>query len=184
MTARVSPTERLRAEIDELFAREGDLGKVLEEVTQVSVRLLLQAALEAEVTEFLGRQRFARGGRQADTEGSLQPSTGRPGPVGEAELAESLLGLLGPLGVQPSKRLRLELHAELQATLGHEPLQHPRVEGRPLLVRDFTRPAESRDLLPGEDAIWERVPQAGRMTRIPANRPLPRIQRQASRCLR
>jgi transposase-like protein len=58
--ARVSPTERIRAEIDELFAAGRDLGEVLEDVARLGARLLLQAALEAEVTEFLGRDRYAR----------------------------------------------------------------------------------------------------------------------------
>lgn len=66
MTARVSPTERLRAEIDELFAGQGDLAQVLEQVTSLSVRLMLQAALEAEVTEFLGRDRYQRGDRERE----------------------------------------------------------------------------------------------------------------------
>ena len=60
MTARVSPTERIRAEIDELFASEGDLGEVVEQVARLGARLLLQAALEAEVTEHLGRDRYER----------------------------------------------------------------------------------------------------------------------------
>lgn len=60
MTERVSPTERIRAQIDELFATEGDLGEVLEEVARLGARLLLQTALEAEVTEFLGRNRYER----------------------------------------------------------------------------------------------------------------------------
>ena len=66
MTPRVFPTERLRAEIDELFAGLGDLAEVLEQVTTLSVRLMLQAALEAEVTEFLGRDRDARGERERE----------------------------------------------------------------------------------------------------------------------
>jgi len=53
MTPRVSPTERIRADIDELFASEGDLHLVLEQVARLRARLLLQSALEAEVTEFL-----------------------------------------------------------------------------------------------------------------------------------
>jgi hypothetical protein len=53
MTPRVSPTERIRAEIDELFASEGYLRLVLEQVARLGARLLLQSALEAEVTEFL-----------------------------------------------------------------------------------------------------------------------------------
>ncbi len=60
MTERVSPTERIRADIDELFATEGDLGETLEEVARLGARLLLQSALEAEVTEFLGRNRYER----------------------------------------------------------------------------------------------------------------------------
>jgi putative transposase len=35
VTARVSPTERIRAQIDELFASEGDLGEVLEQVARL-----------------------------------------------------------------------------------------------------------------------------------------------------
>jgi putative transposase len=61
--ARLSPVERIRAEIDELFASEQDLGQVLEEVARLSVRLVMQAAVEAEVSEFLGRERYARGER-------------------------------------------------------------------------------------------------------------------------
>jgi putative transposase len=61
--ARVSPTERIRAEIDQLFTTDQDLGETLEAVARLGARLLLQAALEAEVTTFLGRDRYARGER-------------------------------------------------------------------------------------------------------------------------
>lgn len=60
MTTRVSPSERIRAEIDELFASRGDLGDTLEEVARLGARLLLQSAIEGEVTEFLGRKRYER----------------------------------------------------------------------------------------------------------------------------
>jgi len=63
VSKRVSPTERIRAEIDELFSSERELAEVLEEVGRVATRLLMQAAIEAEVTEFLGRDRYARGER-------------------------------------------------------------------------------------------------------------------------
>jgi putative transposase len=59
----VSPLERIRAEIDECFSSERDLGDVLEEVARLGVRLLMQTAIEAEVTEFLGRERYAHGER-------------------------------------------------------------------------------------------------------------------------
>ena len=59
MPARVSPVERIRAEIDQLFADPArDLAEVMEEVARLGARLLLQAALEAEVTAFLGRERY------------------------------------------------------------------------------------------------------------------------------
>jgi putative transposase len=59
--ARVSPVECVRAEIDQLFADPSrDLGEVVEEVARLGARLLLQTALEAEVTTFLGRERYQR----------------------------------------------------------------------------------------------------------------------------
>jgi len=52
VSTRVSPLERIRAEIDELFGSDRDLVDVLEEVARLGVRLLMQTAVEAEVTEF------------------------------------------------------------------------------------------------------------------------------------
>ncbi len=60
MNTRVSPSERIRAEIDELFAAGGDLGATLEETARLGARLVLQTALETEVTEFLARNRYER----------------------------------------------------------------------------------------------------------------------------
>ncbi|MCV7070271.1 hypothetical protein H7H73_07035, partial [Mycobacterium rufum] len=42
------------AKIDELFASDRELPEILEEVARLGAQLLMQAALEAEVTEFLG----------------------------------------------------------------------------------------------------------------------------------
>ncbi len=64
MPPRLSATERIRAQIDELFASQQNLGQVLEQVARLSVRLVMQAALEAEISEFLGRDRYARGERE------------------------------------------------------------------------------------------------------------------------
>jgi len=50
----------LRVEIDEVFAGSGDLAGAVEQVARLGAQLLLQAALEAEVSEFLGRERYAR----------------------------------------------------------------------------------------------------------------------------
>ena len=63
MSIRVSPLERIRADIDDLFASDRDLADVLEEVGRLGVRLLIQTAVESEVTEFFGRERYAHGDR-------------------------------------------------------------------------------------------------------------------------
>jgi putative transposase len=63
---RVSPTDRIRHHIDELFADGRSLPEILEEVARLGAQLLMQAALEAEVTEFLGRDRYQRAAACAD----------------------------------------------------------------------------------------------------------------------
>jgi putative transposase len=63
MPHRVSPTERIRGHIDELFAQDKQLPEILEEVARLGAQLLMQAALEAEITEFLGRDRYQRAAR-------------------------------------------------------------------------------------------------------------------------
>jgi putative transposase len=57
---RVSPADRIRGHIDELYAQNRPLPEILEEVARLGAQLLMQAALEAEVTEFLGRDRYHR----------------------------------------------------------------------------------------------------------------------------
>ncbi len=66
MTPRVSPKERIRSQIDELIASstQGSLLEQFEEVARLAVRLVMQTALEAEVTEFLGRERYQRAERE------------------------------------------------------------------------------------------------------------------------
>ena len=56
----VSPTERIHGHIDELFASGRQLPEILEEVARLGAQLLMQAALEAEITGFLGRDRYQR----------------------------------------------------------------------------------------------------------------------------
>lgn len=49
LSVRVSPTERLHAQVDELFDGDTNLAAAIEQVARLSVQLLLQFALEAEV---------------------------------------------------------------------------------------------------------------------------------------
>ncbi|HSU12253.1 MAG TPA: IS256 family transposase [Pseudonocardia sp.] len=60
MPSRVSPIEKIRGEIDALFGSGRELGEVLEDVARLGARLIMQAAVEAEVEEFLGRARYQR----------------------------------------------------------------------------------------------------------------------------
>lgn len=84
-------TERIHAEIDELFSSGRDLAEVLEEVGRVATRLLLQAAIEAEVTEFLGRDRYAPGERAREgREKGYAPATVKT-TAGPVELARPKL---------------------------------------------------------------------------------------------
>src|SRR5512133_1204929 len=64
VSARVSPTERIREEIDALFTGDRDLVEVLEDVARLGARLIIQ--MEAEVTEFLGRTRYQRAASAED----------------------------------------------------------------------------------------------------------------------
>jgi putative transposase len=85
---RVSPTERACAEIEELFASDRDLASILEEVARLSVRLLLQTALEAEVDAFLGRARYQRRTEEhpAGVRNGWQPPTAVKTTMGPVEL--------------------------------------------------------------------------------------------------
>ncbi len=66
MPVRVSPTDRIRGHIDELFAEGRPLPEIWKEVARLGAQLLMQAALEAEVTEFPGRDRYQRAASCAD----------------------------------------------------------------------------------------------------------------------
>src|SRR4029453_2054747 len=66
VSSRVSPSERIRAEIDALFSGDRDLVEVLEDVARLGARLIIQTAVEAEVTEFLGRARYQRAANTQD----------------------------------------------------------------------------------------------------------------------
>src|ERR671924_616701 len=60
VSRRVSPTEKVRDQIDALFDGSRELVDVIEDVARLGAQLIIQTALEAEVTEFLGRARYER----------------------------------------------------------------------------------------------------------------------------
>jgi transposase-like protein len=67
------------------------MAEVLEDVARLGARLILQTALEAEVTEFLGRDRYARGDRaHSGHRNGYQPTTVKT-TAGPVELARPKL---------------------------------------------------------------------------------------------
>src|SRR5919106_1957929 len=60
VSARVSPTDGIRGEIDALFDGSREIGEIIEDVARLGARLIIQTAVEAEVDVFLGRARYQR----------------------------------------------------------------------------------------------------------------------------
>jgi putative transposase len=60
VSARVSPTDRIRGEIDALFDGQRELAEIIEDIARLGARLIIQTAVEAEVDVFLGRARYQR----------------------------------------------------------------------------------------------------------------------------
>ena len=79
--AKIVPSDRLRRELDEVLAGVGEHDDPVEAVARLGARLILQQALEDEVTEFLGRERYARvdagggGGGDAIYRNGYEPRT-------------------------------------------------------------------------------------------------------------
>jgi hypothetical protein len=58
--AKIVPSERLRRELDEVLAGVAGYDDRVEAVARIGAWLIMQQALEDEVTEFLGRKRYQR----------------------------------------------------------------------------------------------------------------------------
>lgn len=77
MKTRVAPSERLRRELDEkLNGIEGSEDPI-EEVARLGARLIIQQAMEDEVSEFLGRARYERNGDPVAYRNGYEPTTVR-----------------------------------------------------------------------------------------------------------
>ncbi len=77
---KVVPSERLRRELDDVLAAIGEEQDPIEAVARLGARLILQQALEDEVTEFVGRGRYERAGGGEEViyrNGFAEPSTVR-----------------------------------------------------------------------------------------------------------
>ncbi len=151
MPKRVSAIARVRAQIDELFSSERELGCVLEEVARLGVRLLMQTALEAEVCEFLGRQRYARGERaRAGSRNGYGPLTVKT--------------TAGPITLERPK-LRGTEEAFASRLLGCEVTRTNALES--LVIAGFVRGLSTRDL---EAALAEALGEGAAVSRATVSR--------------
>src|ERR1039458_5439078 len=72
---KVAPSERFRCELDEVLAGVGEEQDPIETVGRLGARLILQQALEDEVSEFLGRRRYERAGETVSYRNGHEPRT-------------------------------------------------------------------------------------------------------------
>jgi putative transposase len=72
---KVAPSERFRAELDEVLAGVGEEHDPVEVVGRLGARLILQLALEDEVTDFLGRRRYERAEETVSHRNGHEPKT-------------------------------------------------------------------------------------------------------------
>ena len=70
---KVVPSERLRRELDELVTGVDGEVDPIERIGRLGARLILQQALEDEVTEFLGRVRYERAGDPVSHRNGYEP---------------------------------------------------------------------------------------------------------------
>lgn len=94
---RVSPSERLRRELDEALAGVGQEQDPIEVIGRLGARLILQQALEAEVDQALGRARYERSDEVVAYRNGYEPRTVNTtgGPV---ELSRPRIRNAGELG--------------------------------------------------------------------------------------
>ena len=72
---KVAPSERFRSELDEVLAGVGGEEDPIETVGRLGARLILQQALEDEVTGFLGRRRYERAEETVSHRNGYEPRT-------------------------------------------------------------------------------------------------------------
>lgn len=70
---KVTPSERFRSELDEALTGVGEKQDPVEVVGRLGARLILQQALEDEVSEFLGRDRYERAGEAVSYRNGYEP---------------------------------------------------------------------------------------------------------------
>src|SRR3954469_16026586 len=149
--AKIVPSERLRRELDEVLAGVGEFDDPVEAVARLGARLIMQQALEEEVTDFLGRERYQRADGAAIYRNGYEPRTVKT-TSGSMELE------------RPRIRNAVELGFESQV-LGKGVARTHALEA--LIILEFLRGLSVRDveaLL--EEALGEQVVGKSTVARI------------------
>ncbi len=73
----IVPSERLQRELEEIVAGAGEENDPIEAIGRLGARLILQQALEEELTEFLGRERYEQRGQPVSHRNGYEPLTVR-----------------------------------------------------------------------------------------------------------
>ena len=85
---KVAPSERFRRELDDVLASVDSETDPVERIGRLGARLILQQALEEEVTEFLGRARYERAIDPVSHRNGYEPRGGDDLGAGRARAAE------------------------------------------------------------------------------------------------
>ena len=86
MTTRMAPSAALEAAIEELLAKGLGDSERLAEIGRLGARLVLQRAVEEEVTAFLGRGRYERTPEARGSRNGNRPRQVQTGGRGSAQL--------------------------------------------------------------------------------------------------
>jgi putative transposase len=73
--ASIAPSERLRRQLEDVIGGVGEEHDPIEAIGRLAARLILQQALEDELTEFLGRERYERRGEPVSHRNGYEPVT-------------------------------------------------------------------------------------------------------------
>ncbi len=144
---KVAPSERFRRELDETLAGVAGEQDPIEVVGRLGARLILQQALEDEVTEFLGRGRYERAGEAVSYRNGHEPKTVKT-TSGRMELERPRVRDAGKLGFE-------------SRVLGKGVVRTHALES--LVISSFLRGLSTRDVEAALEEVFEE-PIASRST--------------------
>src|ERR687884_571688 len=147
---RVAPSARLEAQITELLSEGITGGEKLAEVGRLGARLVLQRAVEDEVTAFLGRARYERAPEAAGSRNGTRPKA--------AQTAEGAISVEMPQVRGAAERFISRVFPDSRTVIRTRPLEA-------LIVGGYVRGLSDRDI---ESLLQEAG--LGQVPKTPASR--------------